>query len=164
MYYSTFIVDQQLYAFQLGYVQEYAEALPYSSLPEPHGSIIGIGNLRGQIVSVLDLRHRLTGEFIDSGEAQFVVIRGSNNLEGVKVDFDRQYTSKEPVAIKVHDRGDVLEISNDKIKPCSSHGDESYRAYVKNMVEMDEQILLILDLQAILGCKDPEQVEVSAEA
>jgi hypothetical protein len=32
------------------------------------------------------------------------------------------------------------------------------------MVEMDEQILLILDLQAILGCKDPEQVEVSAEA
>ena len=162
MLYSTFVIENQLYALELGYVQEYAEVLPYTCLPKPHGSTVGIANLRGQIVSVLDLKHRLLDKFSKHPQPQYVVVRGADSIPSVKIDFDKEQTSKEPVALKVDDRGGVLEIKKDALKPSSGHGDSRYKEYVKSMVELDDKILLVLNVTRILGCQNPTEAEAEA--
>ena len=159
MLYSTFVIDHQLYALELGYVQEYAEVLPYTRLPQPHGLTVGIANLRGQIVSVLDLKHRLLDQFSDHPQSQYVVIRGADALSSVKIDFDKDYTSKEPVALKVDGRGGVLDIKTDALKPSSGHGNARYKEYVKAMVELEEKILLVLNVTKVLGCQKFAELE-----
>lgn len=161
MYYSTFTINNQLYAFELGYVQEYAESMVFTRLPIPSDSIVGIANLRGQIVTVLDLKHRLLGKFQETKDIdlQYVVIRANDSISKVKLNFEKLTTTKEPIALMVDERGGVMEFEKSDLKPSSSHGDESYKKYVCNMVELDDEILLILDIQKVLGIEKENEEE-----
>ena len=156
MYYCTFTIDSQLYAIELGYAQEFAETLVYTSLPQPHGSILGIANLRGQVVSVLDLKHRILGTFSQATHPQFVVIRSAESLPTVKMEFEALYTSKEPVAIMIDQRGGVLDLDSKALQPNSGHGSQKNKEFVKGMIELKQCILLVLDITKILGLKESE--------
>jgi len=161
MYYSTFTINNQLYAFELGYVQEYAESMVFTRLPLPEESIIGIANLRGQIVTVLDLKHRLLGDFqvTKDIDLQYIVIRGNDSIAKIKIEFEKKPTTKEPIALMVDQRGGVMEIEKSSLMPSSSHGDDSYKNFVCNMVELEDEILLILDIQKVLGIEKDQNNE-----
>jgi len=161
MYYATFSIDKQTYAIELGYIQEFAETLTFTSLPQPHGSVIGIANLRGLVVSVLDLRHRILAKFSEHAHPQFAVIRSAESLPSVKMDFEALYTSKEPVALMIDSRGGVLELDEKKLQPSSGHGSQLYKEYVKGMIELDHTILLVLDITKILGLSEIETSQLS---
>jgi purine-binding chemotaxis protein CheW len=159
MYYATFSIERQIYAIELGYVQEFAEALAFTMLPKPCGSVIGIANLRGQVVSVLDLKHRIFGKFSEVAHPQFAVIRSAESLPTVKMDFEALYTSKEQVALMIDSRGVVLELDPKKMQVSSGHGSQQYKEFVKGMIELENFILLVLDITKVLGLAEAEPAQ-----
>lgn len=56
---STFRVDEVLYGVDVDRVQEVTKALPVTTVPQAPAGVTGLVNLRGQVVTVVDLRHRL---------------------------------------------------------------------------------------------------------
>jgi purine-binding chemotaxis protein CheW len=155
--YFTFYMNEQLYAVELGYVQEYVEEIKVTELPKKEGSVIGMANLRGQIISMFDLKHKLTG--VASKDCkESVVIRDNNSLEKVKLSFEKNYTSKEPVAIIVDKRRGVIEINKSQLKPGKNHGDKEFNSYISSMVELDDEVVLILDISELLGFQPKEDI------
>lgn len=57
--YLVFKVGQERLATPLLSVREIVEPLPYRVVPNPHNYYLGLANLRGQIVGVIDLGIRL---------------------------------------------------------------------------------------------------------
>ncbi len=56
--YLLFRLDQELFATPLGDIKELVEKIPYKVVPNTSNYLLGVINLKGQIVTVLDLRVR----------------------------------------------------------------------------------------------------------
>ena len=57
--FSTFVVGSHLFGIEVENVQEVIRYQPISRVPLTPGAIGGLINLRGQVITAVDLRHRL---------------------------------------------------------------------------------------------------------
>lgn len=100
---STFRVDGQLYGIDVDAVQEVTRSLEPTPVPRAGAAVHGLVNLRGQVVTVIDLRHRLGCAARGGNEAAYnVVLSGDGGLVALLVDAvegfedvnDDAYTSR----------------------------------------------------------------------
>jgi len=67
-------------------VREIVPVLPATRLPGAPASVKGVVNLRGQLLTVVDLRHRLTAMPVTDPDASTVVVQVDDRALGVLVD------------------------------------------------------------------------------
>lgn len=53
--YLIFAIGKESFAAPLLSIREIVEAMAYRSVPNPHSDVLGLANLRGQVVGVMDL-------------------------------------------------------------------------------------------------------------
>lgn len=116
------------------------------STPVPHSpqSVMGVINLRGRVIPVVDLRHRFAGvAFEPSSQSRIVVAESGPDLVGLAVDSANEVTVLPVEAFQPVPEG-VL--SNDTAKAFTG------------VVERDESLIILLDLEEAL----PRGVGVTA--
>ena len=128
--YCTFWVDGLFFGVAVEDVQEvlrYHEMTPVPRAPE---AVFGLINLRGQIVSALDLRHRL-GLAPRSAEQlpMNVVVRSRDEV----------------VSLLVDDIGDVIDAGEVAAEPTPPNVPAAVRDVVTHVIPLPEAILLVLD-------------------
>ncbi len=106
--FCTFYLDKLLFGVELKGVQEVMRALDMTRVPLAPAVVSGLINLRGQIVTAVDLRRRLELEPSPPGsETMNVVVRSEDG----------------PVSLVVDEIGDVVEVEEDPSsrlpKPCA---------------------------------------------
>jgi purine-binding chemotaxis protein CheW len=85
-----FVLDGQRYAVTLSCVREVIRCGDVTPVPGAPAEVLGIVNLRGQIVAVLDGRNRLglpaaaESEFVESG--RIVVLENDGGVVGMRID------------------------------------------------------------------------------
>ena len=131
----TFQVDGQWLGVPVATVQEVLLAQRMAVVPLAPAEVAGFLNLRGQIVTALDLRTRLDmpGE-PRLTDAMNVVVRHDNELFSLLVD----------------DVGDVLAIDADQLEPVPLTLDAGWRAVSSGIVRRDTNLLAVLDVGALL--------------
>lgn len=131
----TFQVDGQWLGVPVATVQEVLLAQRMAVVPLAPAEVAGFLNLRGQIVTALDLRTRLDmpGE-PRLTDAMNVVVRHDNELFSLLVD----------------DVGDVLAIDADQLEPVPLTLDPAWRAVSCGIVRRDTNLLAVLDVGALL--------------
>lgn len=131
----TFQVDGQWLGVPVATVQEVLLAQRMAVVPLAPAEVAGFLNLRGQIVTALDLRTRLDmpGE-PRLADAMNVVVRHDNELFSLLVD----------------DVGDVLAIDADELEPVPLTLDPAWRAVSCGIVRRDTNLLAVLDVSALL--------------
>ncbi|MEI8026865.1 MAG: chemotaxis protein CheW [Pseudomonadota bacterium] len=67
-------------------ISEVLEVLPLRQVPSSEPSFLGIGSLRGQLISVLDLRKRFSLPEIESAQNVILVVEARHGFVGLKVD------------------------------------------------------------------------------
>lgn len=114
-----------------------------TSIPESSDFIAGITNLRGQVIPVINLKHRFN---IESGDGEFIVI----------IDLNDSTTG-----IIVDDVKEVMDINQKRIKEAPEllkrdiHDD-----YVKEVALLeDDRIITIIDLES--GFSEEEVAQVN---
>ncbi len=96
--FCTFFLDNLLFGVELQKVQEVIRYLDLTAVPLAHRVVSGLMNLRGQIVTAVDLRRRLELEERSQGTLPMnVVVR----------------TSDGAVSMLVDDIGDVVEVEEE---------------------------------------------------
>ena len=128
--YCTFRVSDLFFGVEVEQVQEVLRFQRMTRVPLASDVVRGLINLRGEIVTAVDLRRRL--ELADRAEDELpmnVVIRGS---EGA-------------VSFLVDDIGDVLEVAEDVFEepPVTLSG--VTRGLVRSICKLQDELLLILD-------------------
>ena len=133
--YCTFIVDDLFFGVEVLRVQEVIKYQNMTTIPLSPRTVEGLINLRGQIVTAIDLRSRLELEDRAGDEEPMnVVIRTD---EGV-------------VSLLVDEIGDVLELTEDTLEPPPPTISGVARDLVTGVHKLSDQLLLILDTEKVI--------------
>jgi purine-binding chemotaxis protein CheW len=99
-----------LYAIDSGAVREIVSILEATRLPGAPPHVRGVVNLRGQLLTVVDVGHRLTGRAAETPEGSIVVVTAADRVLGLLVDdvHDVQELNVVPADREVLARADGL--------------------------------------------------------
>lgn len=133
---STFRLGGHLFGVEVTRVQEVIRYQEMTPVPLGPTGITGLINLRGQIVTALDVRDRLGLPPREDGSLPMnVVIR----------------TDDESVSLLVDKIGDVLEIDESSFEPPPPTLDERLRGLIHGAFKLDDELLLMLDTDAAIA-------------
>ncbi len=135
--YCTFELDGYQFGIGVERVHEVLRSQPTTRVPLAHSLIRGLINLRGEIVTAVDLRKRFGMPPRDDGQiAMNVVVRSSTG---------------EALALLVDEIGDVVEVERHRVEPPPATLRGTTRELVDHVCKLDEGILMVLDLDRTLG-------------
>lgn len=131
----TMRVDDQLFGISVMNVQDVLRRQPISPVPLAPRIVAGSLNLRGRIVTAIDLRKRLgMGEFPNPEKMMKVVVEYQNEL----------------FAFMVDGVGDVLTLEMNQLEKSPTNMDDSWRAVSAGVFKLEEELLVILDVASVI--------------
>lgn len=133
--FCTFYLDRSLFGVEVGRVQEVIRSQEMTAVPLAPSVVRGLINLRGQIVTALDLRRRLgRPDHADARAPMNVVVRSE---EGA-------------VSLLVDEIGDVLEVDSLQLEPPPRTLVGRSRELIRGVVQREQGLLLVLDIDRTL--------------
>jgi purine-binding chemotaxis protein CheW len=130
--FCTFFLNGLFFGVEVLNVQEVLRHQPMTRVPLSSATVRGLINLRGQIVTALDLRRRLELPARGADEQPMnVVVR----------------TADGAVSLLVDEIGDVVEMSDDIFERPPETMTGVARELVRGVYKMKERLLLILDTE-----------------
>ena len=130
--YLRFKLDQQVYAVDILSVQEIRTVEPVTKIVGSSANMLGVINLRGQIVPVFDIKAQLNmGSWKKSHESTYIVLN-----------IDQKF-----VAIVVDAVMDVCNIKNEQIKPLQNMVPNE--ALIEAIGSLDDGMLMIIDVKQL---------------
>jgi purine-binding chemotaxis protein CheW len=133
--FATFTLGDRLYGVEVGAVQEVLRNQACTPVPLAGNAIAGLLSLRGEVVTAVDLRRRMSVPEDDRpAESMNVVIR----LED------------EVVSLLVDRIGDVVDVSDDLFEdpPDTLNGEQ--RDLVRGAYKLDGRLLHVLDITTVV--------------
>jgi purine-binding chemotaxis protein CheW len=133
---STFHVGKYLFGVDVALVQEIVRLQTITPVPLSGKDIAGLINLRGEVLTAIDLRARLGLPPADSGRDPINVV--------VRVD-------EEPVSLLVDEIGGVQEISSVPFETTPTTVDPHVRHLLLGAYTLPDRLLLSLDARKVLA-------------
>lgn len=130
--YCTFRLDRHLFGIEVERVQEVLRSQTLSRVPLSSEVVEGLINLRGQIVTAIDLRRRL--HLPDRAE-------GTEPMNVVVM------TDDGPLSLLVDEIGDVVEVSDDTFEVPPETVTGVARELISGAHKLEGQLLLLLDTE-----------------
>lgn len=130
--FCTFYLDKLLFGVELKGVQEVIRSLEMTRVPLAPRVVSGLINLRGQIVTAVDLRRRLELQPAPPGtQAMNVVVRSEDGA----------------VSLLVDEIGDVVEVEESSFETPP----ETLRGSVRNVIlgvhKLNDRLMHVLDIE-----------------
>ncbi len=145
--FCTFHLGDLFLGIKVTQVQEVLRYQERTRVPLVSAVIHGLINLRGEIVTTVDLRHRLDLEPRPADvEPINVVVRHDDGV----------------VSLLVDEIGDVFEVTDEDFEPLPPTVQGVYREVVQGIYKLDGRLLLILDTHKLLDL--PDITDVTPEA
>ncbi len=127
--YTTFYVAEMFFGVEVLKVQEVLRYQQMTPVPLAPPVISGLINLRGQIVTAIDLRRRLGLEPREGGLMPLnVVVRSDDGA----------------VSLLVDEIGDVVEVNPDLYEPPPENMLEQAREMIRGVYKFPDRLLLVL--------------------
>ena len=138
--YCTLRVGDLFLGINVGEIQEVIRDTAFTPVPLAYPAIRGLINLRGQIVTALDLRRRLGLDDAADGGSTSTMVLG---------------TAEEPLALVVDRVGDVVEVDAESFEPPPDTVKGEARTMIEGAHKLESRLLLILNLTAVMSIGDP---------
>ncbi len=132
---STFHVGKYLFGVDVALVQEVVRLHQITPVPLARPEIAGLINLRGAVLTAIDLRSRLGLPPAETNKERVNVV--------VRVD-------DEPVSLLVDEIGGVLEVSQVPFEATPSTVDERVRDLLIGAYTLPDRLLLALNAERVL--------------
>ncbi|WP_277981632.1 chemotaxis protein CheW [Sphingomonas phyllosphaerae] len=137
-------MSRQLITFQLGdqhlgvdimAIREIRAWSPATPLPNVPSHVRGVVNLRGVVLPVLDLRHRLGWGVTDpTARHVIIVVRIGEQLQGIIVD-----------AVN-----DIVTVQTEDMQPLPDMGDAAASQFLDGLATIDQRLILVLALERLV--------------
>ena len=141
--YVTVMVADQMFGLPIDRVHDVYIASALTDVPLSPREIVGLLNLRGRVVTAMCLRRRLgLPDRAESGHNMAVGLEHQNESYGLLVDSV----------------GEVMKLTGDTHEPNPVHMDPRWVKLSKGVHRLDDKLLIILDVDAVLS------LQVTAQA
>ena len=149
----TFYIGEHLFGISILLVREINQNLDIAAVAKVPNYIKGVLNLRGQVVTVMDLAKRLMfEERSPSADANCIVLKTNSEIEGSEASEgleDRTLSDK--VGLYVDRIGDVQNISAKDIIRTPTRDSKLDKRFIKGVVRLNDQLLILLNLKEVLN-------------
>ncbi|CAH0534089.1 Chemotaxis protein CheW [Vibrio stylophorae] len=141
----TFQLEAEIYGINVMQVREvlrYTEIAPVPGAPD---YVLGIINLRGNVVTVIDTRARfglMPGEITDN--TRIVIIEAEKQVIGILVDSVAE----------------VVDLKGSDIDTTPSVGTEESARFIQGVSNRDGQLLILVDLNKLLSDEEWEEMSM----
>ncbi len=139
----TFYLDDETYGIDVMQVQEVLRVTEIAPVPGAPPYVLGIFNLRGNVVTVIDTRSRFSlppAEITDN--TRIVIIESEQQVVGILVDGVAE----------------VVELDTNTIDSAPNVGNEESSRYIQGVATLDGNLLIVLDLNKLLTEDEWNQV------
>lgn len=133
---STFYLRDALFALDTGLVEEVVRLRRTTRVARALGYVLGIMNLRGKIVTVLDLAEILQlGKTTPAEDSRLYIVHDGDGLAGLLVDR----------------AADVIELDTAGLEPPPSSVRGTEGRFFQGIARTGGQLVAVLDLAAVLS-------------
>jgi len=142
--FCTFYLDNYFFGVDVQRVQEIIRYQEMTPVPLAKATVRGLINLRGQIVTAMDMRIRLALSKRDGDELPMnVVIHSEDSVVSMLVD-----------AI-----GDVLDVDDDCFESTPETVDSRAREIISGVYKLEDKLMLVLDTDLAIALSETDEVE-----
>lgn len=147
--YVAFEVAGEKYAVPIAQINEISKVFDTTPVPRTSDFVIGIGNVRGSVIPIIDLAKRLRLRPRPlTRYARVLIVRHENELYGLQVDMVR----------------DVVTIAPEDLEEAPGAIAGSRGEYIRALTRLDNDILIVLELSTVLAARDFVKAELRPRA
>ncbi|MDT8441521.1 MAG: chemotaxis protein CheW [Desulfuromonadales bacterium] len=150
--YVTFCLDEELFGVEVSLTREILGLIPVTSVPQTPDYMLGVINLRGQVVPVVDMRLKLGMSKGKTTQDTCIIV-----IE-VKVDDETLVVGALADAVR-----EVLELNTDQIEPPPRLGGKLRTEYIRGMGKVDDQFMILLDIDRVFSSDELALVQDMGE-
>ena len=143
----SFMVGNEEYAVDILKVHEINRSIEVTRVPNTPEYVEGVINLRGKVVSIIDLRKRFgMPQREHDKNTRIIVVELQEQVVGFVVD-----------AVK-----EVLRIPTSVIEPPPSFVGGANAEYITGVGKLEDRLLIMLDLEKVLSTNEQSQLKTHA--
>lgn len=147
--YLTIHLDTEEYGIDILSVREIRGWTPVTRIPQSPHFVLGVFNLRGSIVPVIDMRLRFGQPRKDhDATTVMIVVTVNERLFGVVVDSV----------------SDVIDVDSRALRPVPDMSTTVDTEYLKGLTSIGERMILLLDADRLLQPRDAQLLETALQA
>jgi purine-binding chemotaxis protein CheW len=136
----SFTLENETYAVDILRVREIRGYSPVTRMPEAPAHLLGVLNLRGAIVPIIDMRRRIGIAPVEPSALTVVVVLSVESSRGRR-DF----------GLVVDGVSDVLDLASDDIRPAPDVSASCGEDLVSGLAPVGDRMVLLLDIDRMLG-------------
>lgn len=139
----TFRLDNEIYGINVTQVREVLRITEIAPVPGAPDYVLGIINLRGNVVTVMDTRKRLNIAQMEMTDSTRIVI----------IEVDGQ-----EVGILVDSVAEVVDIKQSAIDTAPNVGNDDASRYIQGVTSMEGTLLILVDLNKLLTDEELQEI------
>jgi len=154
----TFVLGGETYGVDILRVQEIRGWSAVTKIPHAPSHVLGVLNLRGSIVPIVDLRMRFSLERAEYTAITVIIVLSV--ISGA---------SRRDFGVVVDGVSDVVDVNGAEVKAAPDLGSRSATEHIRGLVQISDRMVVLLDIDRLIG-KDmvafspPEEPEAATAA
>jgi purine-binding chemotaxis protein CheW len=143
----TFFLDGEEYGLEILKVREIIGRMPITRVPRTPASVLGVINLRGKVIPVVDLRSKFGLAPQPEGDRTCIIVVQARGLEfGVIVDRVSE----------------VADVAASEVEEPPEFGTEVDTRYLLGLAKSGGRVKLLLDIDEVLSAQESAQAKGTA--
>lgn len=149
--YLTFNLDGEAFATEIAKVREVLEYAQITPVPRSPEYMLGVINLRGNVVPIVDLRLQFDMETAEVDVNTCIII--------IEIEIEGTSTVLGVLADQVQE---VIELKPDQLELVPSLGTRVKNEFIHAMGKIDDRFIIVLDMEHVFSAIQLENVSSSA--
>jgi purine-binding chemotaxis protein CheW len=136
----TFTLGAETYGVDILRVQEIRGWAPVTRIPQSPPHVLGVLNLRGSIVPIIDLRMRFRLESAEYTPLTVIIVLSVESTTG-----------RRDIGMVVDGVSDVIHIDNNRIKPTPDLGAQANTDFIRGLASVSDHMVMLLDVDRLIA-------------
>jgi purine-binding chemotaxis protein CheW len=150
--YVTFCLGAELFGVEVFRAREILSLVQVTKVPQTPDYLLGVINLRGQVVPVVDLRVKLGLEALEMTRESCIIV--------MEVDIDGELLTVGGLVDAVFE---VLELRDDQIEPPPRLGLKLKTEFIAGMGKIEEQFVILINIDRVFSSEELALVQEAGE-
>jgi purine-binding chemotaxis protein CheW len=135
----AFMLGGEMFGVDILSVKEIRGWSPVTRIPQSPPQVLGVLNLRGAVVPIIDLRRRFELQSADFSPTTVIIVLSLRTGEGTR-----------ECGVVVDGVSDVVDVAPGSLKPPPSFGGQSRPRCIRGLAQIGERMLILLDVEQLV--------------